>query len=245
VAAVIIFPAIDLKQGRCVRLEQGDMERVTVFNDDPADQARSFAEQGFSHLHIIDLDGAFAGEPVNRSAVEAIVRATSVKTQLGGGIRTMATIETWLEAGVGRVILGTAALRDPQLVKQACAAFPNQVAVGIDARAGFVAVEGWAEDTQMKVHDLAAVFEDVGVAALIYTDIDRDGLLKGVNLEATAELARATSIPVIASGGLAGIDDVRKLLAHESSGIVGAISGRALYDGRLNASDVLALEGVV
>jgi len=242
---VIIFPAIDLKQGRCVRLEQGDMERVTVFNDDPADQARSFAEQGFSHLHIIDLDGAFAGEPVNRSAVEAIVRATSVKTQLGGGIRTMATIETWLEAGVGRVILGTAALRDPQLVKQACAAFPNQVAVGIDARAGFVAVEGWAEDTQMKVHDLAAVFEDVGVAALIYTDIDRDGLLKGVNLEATAELARATSIPVIASGGLAGIDDVRQLLAHESSGIVGAISGRALYDGRLNASDVLALEGVV
>jgi phosphoribosylformimino-5-aminoimidazole carboxamide ribotide isomerase len=221
------------------------MERVTVFNDDPADQARSFAEQGFSHLHIIDLDGAFAGEPVNRSAVEAIVRATSVKTQLGGGIRTMATIETWLEAGVGRVILGTAALRDPQLVKQACAAFPNQVAVGIDARAGFVAVEGWAEDTQMKVHDLAAVFEDVGVAALIYTDIDRDGLLKGVNLEATAELARATSIPVIASGGLAGIDDVRQLLAHESSGIVGAISGRALYDGRLNASDVLALEGVV
>ena len=244
-AAVIIFPAIDFKQGRCVRLEQGDMERVTVFNDDPADQARSFAEQGFSHLHIIDLDGAFAGEPVNRSAVEAIVRATSVKTQLGGGIRTMATIETWLEAGVGRVILGTAALRDPQLVKQACAAFPNQVAVGIDARAGFVAVEGWAEDTQMKVHDLAAVFEDVGVAALIYTDIDRDGLLKGVNLEATAELARATSIPVIASGGLAGIDDVRQLLAHESSGIVGAISGRALYDGRLNASDVLALEGVV
>ncbi|MBT7279678.1 MAG: 1-(5-phosphoribosyl)-5-[(5-phosphoribosylamino)methylideneamino]imidazole-4-carboxamide isomerase [Rhodobiaceae bacterium] len=242
---MIIFPAIDLKQGRCVRLEQGDMERVTVFNDDPADQARSFAEQGFSHLHIIDLDGAFAGEPVNRSAVEAIVRATSVKTQLGGGIRTMATIETWLEAGVGRVILGTAALRDPQLVKQACAAFPNQVAVGIDARAGFVAVEGWAEDTQMKVHDLAAVFEDVGVAALIYTDIDRDGLLKGVNLEATAELARATSIPVIASGGLAGIDDVRQLLAHESSGIVGAISGRALYDGRLNASDVLALEGVV
>jgi len=242
---VIIFPAIDLKQGRCVRLEQGDMERVTVFNDDPADQARSFAEQGFSHLHIIDLDGAFAGEPVNRTAVEAIVRATSVKTQLGGGIRTMATIETWLEAGVGRVILGTAALRDPQLVKQACAAFPNQVAVGIDARAGFVAVEGWAEDTQMKVHDLAAVFEDVGVAALIYTDIDRDGLLKGVNLEATAELARATSIPVIASGGLAGIDDVRQLLAHESSGIVGAISGRALYDGRLNASDVLALEGVV
>ncbi|MBT5157695.1 MAG: 1-(5-phosphoribosyl)-5-[(5-phosphoribosylamino)methylideneamino]imidazole-4-carboxamide isomerase [Rhodobiaceae bacterium] len=242
---MIIFPAIDLKQGRCVRLEQGDMERVTVFNDDPADQARSFAEQGFSHLHIIDLDGAFAGEPVNRTAVEAIVRATSVKTQLGGGIRTMATIETWLEAGVGRVILGTAALRDPQLVKQACAAFPNQVAVGIDARAGFVAVEGWAEDTQMKVHDLAAVFEDVGVAALIYTDIDRDGLLKGVNLEATAELARATSIPVIASGGLAGIDDVRQLLAHESSGIVGAISGRALYDGRLNASDVLALEGVV
>lgn len=241
---MIIFPAIDLKQGRCVRLEQGDMERATVFNEDPADQARSFCEQGFSHLHIIDLDGAFAGEPVNRAAVEAIVKATPAKTQLGGGIRNMATIEAWLEAGIGRVILGTAALRDPQLVKQACAAFPNQVAVGIDARGGFVAVEGWAEDTQMKVHDLAGVFEDVGVAALIYTDIDRDGLLKGVNLEATAELARATSIPVIASGGLAGIDDVTQLLAQESSGIIGAISGRALYDGRLNAAQVLALEGV-
>jgi len=245
VAAVIIFPAIDLKQGRCVRLEQGDMDRATVFNEDPADQARSFCEQGFSHLHIIDLDGAFAGEPVNRAAVEAIVKATPAKTQLGGGIRTMATIAAWLEAGIGRVILGTAALRDPQLVKQACAEFPNQVAVGIDARAGFVAVEGWAEDTQMKVHDLAAVFEDVGVAALIYTDIDRDGLLKGVNLEATAELARATSIPVIASGGLAGIEDVTQLLAHESSGIIGAISGRALYDGRLSSAEVLALEGVV
>jgi phosphoribosylformimino-5-aminoimidazole carboxamide ribotide isomerase len=242
---VIIFPAIDLKQGRCVRLEQGDMDRATVFNEDPADQARSFCEQGFSHLHIIDLDGAFAGEPVNRAAVEAIVKATPAKTQLGGGIRTMATIAAWLEAGIGRVILGTAALRDPQLVKQACAEFPNQVAVGIDARAGFVAVEGWAEDTQMKVHDLAAVFEDVGVAALIYTDIDRDGLLKGVNLEATAELARATSIPVIASGGLAGIEDVAQLLAHESSGIIGAISGRALYDGRLSSAEVLALEGVV
>lgn len=242
---MIIFPAIDLKQGRCVRLEQGDMDRATIFNEDPADQARSFSEQGFSHLHIIDLDGAFAGEPVNRAAVEAIVKATPAKTQLGGGIRTMATIEAWLEAGIGRVILGTAALRDPQLVKQACAAFPNQVAVGIDARGGFVAVEGWAEDTQMKVHDLAAVFEDVGVAALIYTDIDRDGLLKGVNLDATAELARATSIPVIASGGLAGIEDVTQLLAHESSGIIGAISGRALYDGRLNAAEVLALEGVL
>ncbi len=242
---MIIFPAIDLKQGRCVRLEQGDMDRATIFNEDPADQARSFSEQGFSHLHIIDLDGAFAGEPVNRAAVEAIVKATPAKTQLGGGIRTMATIEAWLEAGIGRVILGTAALRDPQLVKQACAAFPNQVAVGIDARGGFVAVEGWAEDTQMKVHDLAAVFEDVGVAALIYTDIDRDGLLKGVNLDATAELARATSIPVIASGGLAGIEDVNQLLAHESSGIIGAISGRALYDGRLNAAEVLALEGVL
>jgi phosphoribosylformimino-5-aminoimidazole carboxamide ribotide isomerase len=242
---VIIFPAIDLKQGRCVRLEQGDMDRATVFNEDPADQARSFCEQGFSHLHIIDLDGAFAGEPVNRAAVEAIVKATPAKTQLGGGIRTMATIAAWLEAGIGRVILGTAALRDPQLVKQACAEFPNQVAVGIDARAGFVAVEGWAEDTQMKVHDLAAVFEDVGVAALIYTDIDRDGLLKGVNLEATAELARATSIPVIASGGLAGIEDVTQLLAYESSGIIGAISGRALYDGRLSSAEVLALEGVV
>ena len=242
---MILFPAIDLKEGHCVRLEQGDMTRATIFNDDPAAQAEAFAAQGFSHLHIIDLDGAFAGRPVNRAAVEAIVAASPARTQLGGGIRDMATIEAWLEAGIGRVILGTAALRDPQLVRAACKAFPDKIAVGIDARAGFVAVEGWAEATEMRVADLAARFEDAGVAALIYTDIDRDGLLKGVNIDATYELAKATSIPVIASGGLAGLDDITALMAHEADGIVGAISGRALYDGRLDAAAALALDGVV
>ena len=242
---MILFPAIDLKEGHCVRLEQGDMARATIFNDDPAAQAEAFAAQGFSHLHIIDLDGAFAGRPVNRAAVEAIVAASPARTQLGGGIRDMATIEAWLEAGIGRVILGTAALRDPQLVRAACKAFPDKIAVGIDARAGFVAVEGWAEATEMRVADLAARFEDAGVAALIYTDIDRDGLLKGVNIDATYELAKATSIPVIASGGLAGLDDITALMAHEADGIVGAISGRALYDGRLDAAAALALDGVV
>ena len=242
---MILFPAIDLKEGHCVRLEQGDMARATIFNDDPAAQAEAFAAQGFSHLHIIDLDGAFAGRPVNRAAVEAIVAASPARTQLGGGIRDMATIEAWLEAGIGRVILGTAALRDPQLVRAACKAFPDKIAVGIDARAGFVAVEGWAEATEMRVADLAARFEDAGVAALIYTDIDRDGLLKGGNIAATYELAKATSIPVIASGGLAGLDDITALMAHEADGIVGAISGRALYDGRLDAAAALALDGVV
>ena len=242
---MILFPAIDLKEGHCVRLEQGDMARATIFNDDPAAQAEAFAAQGFSHLHIIDLDGAFAGRPVNRAAVEAIVAASPARTQLGGGIRDMATIEAWLEAGIGRVILGTAALRDPQLVRAACKAFPDKIAVGIDARAGFVAVEGWAEATEMRVADLAARFEDAGVAALIYTDIDRDGLLKGVNIDATYELAKATSIPVIASGGLAGLDDITALMAHEADGIIGAISGRALYDGRLDAAAALALDGVV
>lgn len=242
---MILFPAIDLKEGHCVRLEQGDMARATIFNDDPAAQAEAFAAQGFSHLHIIDLDGAFAGRPVNRAAVEAIVAASPARTQLGGGIRDMATIEAWLEVGIGRVILGTAALRDPQLVRAACKAFPDKIAVGIDARAGFVAVEGWAEATEMRVADLAARFEDAGVAALIYTDIDRDGLLKGVNIAATYELAKATSIPVIASGGLAGLDDITALMAHEADGIIGAISGRALYDGRLDAAAALALDGVV
>ena len=242
---MILFPAIDLKQGQCVRLEQGDMGRATIFNDDPAAQAEAFAAQGFSHLHIIDLDGAFAGKPVNRAAVEAIVAASPAHTQLGGGIRDMVTIEAWLQAGIGRVILGTAALRNPQLVHEACAAFAGRIAVGIDARAGFVAVEGWAEATEMRVVELAARFEDAGVAALIYTDIDRDGLLKGVNIEATHMLAEATSIPVIASGGLAGLDDITALMAYEADGIIGAISGRALYDGRLDAAAALALDGVV
>lgn len=245
---MILFPAIDLKGGQCVRLEQGDMARATIFNDDPADQARSFAAQGFSHLHIVDLDGAFAGAPVNRAAVEAIVKASPAKTQLGGGIRDMATITAWLEAGIGRVILGTAALRDPDLVIAACRAFPDRIAVGIDARGGFVAVEGWAEASEMRVSDLAARFEDAGVAALIYTDIDRDGLLKGVNIDATQNLANATSIPVIASGGLAGMDDIEALMrtpAYQAGRIVGAISGRALYDGRLDAAAALARDEVV
>ena len=242
---MILFPAIDLKDGQCVRLEQGDMQRATVFNDDPAAQAAAFAGQGFSHLHIVDLDGAFAGASVNRAAVEAIVKASPAKTQLGGGIRSMQDIEAWLTAGIDRVILGTAALRDPQLVIEACRAFAGRIAVGIDARGGFVAVEGWAEATEIKVETLAAKFEDAGVAALIYTDIDRDGLLKGVNLAATEKLAMQTSIPVIASGGLAGLDDVTALIQLAPKGIIGAISGRALYDGRLDAKAALALDGVV
>ena len=241
---MILYPAIDLKDGQCVRLEQGDMDRATIFNDNPAAQARAFAEQGFSHLHIVDLDGAFAGKPVNRAAVEAIVKASPSSTQLGGGIRDMATIEAWLEAGIGRVILGTAALRDPDLVIEACKAFPDRIAVGIDARGGFVAVEGWAEASEMQVSALAARFEDAGVAALIYTDIDRDGLLKGVNIEATHKLAQATNIPVIASGGLAGLDDIKALLPLAGDGIIGAISGRALYDGRLDAASAEALDAV-
>ncbi len=241
---MILFPAIDLKDGQCVRLEQGDMARATVFNQDPGAQAAQFAADGFSHLHIVDLDGAFAGASVNRAAVEAIVKATDAKTQLGGGIRSLQNIEDWLAAGIDRVILGTIAMRAPELVIEACRAFPGRVVVGIDARDGFVAVEGWAEATEMRATELAARFADAGVAALIYTDIDRDGLLQGVNIDATQKLAESGSIPVIASGGLAGIEDVQKLLPLESKGIIGAISGRALYDGRLDAKAVLALDGV-
>lgn len=244
---MILFPAIDLKDGQCVRLEQGDMARATVFNQDPSAQAADFAAQGFSHLHIVDLDGAFAGASVNRAAVEAIVeacRAANVTTQLGGGIRNLENIERWLAAGIDRVILGTVAQRDPDLVRAACRQFDGRIIVGIDARAGHVAVEGWAEATQMQAVDLARQFENAGVAAIIYTDIDRDGLLKGVNIEATQKLAESISIPVIASGGLAGLDDVKALLALQDSGIIGAISGRALYDGRLDAAVALALDGV-
>lgn len=241
---MILFPAIDLKDGQCVRLEQGDMARATVFSQDPGAQAAQFAADGFSHLHIVDLDGAFAGASVNRAAVEAIVKATDAKTQLGGGIRSLQNIEDWLAAGIDRVILGTIAMRAPELVIEACRAFPGRVVVGIDARDGFVAVEGWAEATEMRATELAARFADAGVAALIYTDIDRDGLLQGVNIDATQKLAESGSIPVIASGGLAGIEDVQKLLPLESKGIIGAISGRALYDGRLDAKAVLALDGV-
>jgi phosphoribosylformimino-5-aminoimidazole carboxamide ribotide isomerase len=238
---VILFPAIDLKDGQCVRLKLGDMAEATVFNDDPAAQARQFEAQGFEYLHIVDLNGAFAGKPVNGTAVEAILGAIRVPAQLGGGIRDLATIETWLARGIRRVILGTVAVRDPALVREACKAFPGRVAVGIDAKAGKVAVEGWAETSELTAIDLARRFEDAGVAAIIYTDIERDGVLKGLNLPATAELARATSIPVIASGGLASIDDVKALLQPEYRMLEGAITGRALYDGRLDAREALAL----
>lgn len=238
---MILFPAIDLKDGQCVRLKLGEMDDATVFNDDPAAQAKTFEEQGFSWLHIVDLNGAFSGRPVNGDAVEAILKAITMPVQLGGGIRDLATIEAWLEKGVRRVILGTAAVRDPGLVRDACKRFPGQVAVGIDARGGLVAVEGWAEASSLTAKDLAARFEDAGVAAIIYTDIDRDGILKGLNLPATAELARATAIPVIASGGLASIEDVKALMQPEYRMLEGAITGRALYDGRVDPAEALAV----
>ena len=238
---MILFPAIDLKDGQCVRLKLGEMSEATVFNDDPAAQARIFEEQGFEYLHIVDLNGAFAGRPVNAAAVEAILAAVRMPVQLGGGIRDMATIEAWLGKGIRRVILGTVAVRDPGLVKSAAKAFPGQVAVGIDAKGGRVAVEGWAEQSDLTVADLARRFEDVGVAAIIYTDIERDGVLKGLNLPATAALAAVTSIPVIASGGLASLADVEALLRPENRRLEGAITGRALYDGRIDPAAALAL----
>src|SRR5262249_29017694 len=217
------------------------MSRATVFNDDPAAQARSFQSQGFKYLHIVDLNGAFAGKPVNGDAVDAILDAITIPAQLGGGIRDMATIESWLDQGIARVILGTVAVRDPELVRRACAEFPGRIAVGIDAKGGKVAVEGWAETSELTAAELARRFEDVGVAAIIYTDIDRDGVLKGLNLESTAALAQSTAIPVIASGGLASIADVRALLDPRYAMLEGAITGRALYDGRLDAREALAL----
>ena len=238
---MILFPAIDLKDGACVRLKLGEMSEATVFNDDPAAQAAIFEAQGFRYLHIVDLNGAFAGRPVNAAAVEAILGAIRIPAQLGGGIRDLATIEMWLGKGVRRVILGTVAVRDPGLVRDACKSFPGRVAVGIDAKGGRVAVAGWAETSEMTAIDLARRFEDAGVAAIVYTDIERDGILKGLNLPATVELARATSIPVIASGGLASIADVEALLAPECAMLEGAISGRALYDGRLDPAAALAL----
>jgi phosphoribosylformimino-5-aminoimidazole carboxamide ribotide isomerase len=238
---VILFPAIDLKDGKCVRLRLGDMNAATVFNDDPAAQAQAFERQGFKYLHIVDLNGAFAGKPVNASAVEAILKAITMPVQLGGGIRDLATIETWLARGIRRVILGTAAVRDPDLVREACRSFPGRVAVGIDAKGGKVAVEGWAETSELSMIDLARRFEDAGVAAIVYTDIERDGVLKGLNLPSTAELARATRIPVVASGGLASIEDVKALLRPEYSMLEGAITGRALYDGRIDPKEALAL----
>ena len=238
---MILYPAIDLKDGSCVRLEQGDMARATVFNADPAAQARTFAEQGFDWLHVVDLNGAFEGRSVNGGAVKAILAATRLPVQLGGGIRDMAAIYGWLEKGVARVVLGTAAVANPDLVLQAASTFAGQIAVGIDARGGRVAVSGWAEETGMLAVDLARRFEDAGVAVIVYTDIDRDGLLKGLNVTATLALANAVSIPVIASGGLAALADVERLLQPDCAILDGAIAGRALYDGRLDAAEVLSL----
>ncbi|MEJ0097962.1 MAG: 1-(5-phosphoribosyl)-5-[(5-phosphoribosylamino)methylideneamino]imidazole-4-carboxamide isomerase [Bauldia sp.] len=238
---MILFPAIDLKDGNAVRLEQGDMARATTFNADPADQARTFAAQGFRWLHVVDLNGAFAGRSVNGAAAEAILAATDLPVQLGGGIRDMAAIEAWLARGMARVILGTAAVNNPGLVLAAARAFPGRVAVGIDARGGEVAVRGWAETTAMNATDLARRFEDAGVAAIIYTDIERDGLLKGLNIASTLALANAVSIPVIASGGLASLADIERLLQPDCARLAGAIAGRALYDGRLDPAAALKL----
>jgi phosphoribosylformimino-5-aminoimidazole carboxamide ribotide isomerase len=239
--ALILFPAIDLKNGQCVRLEQGDMARATVFSLEPAAQARAFAAQGFEYLHVVDLDGAFAGKPMNAMAVEAMLAAVTMPVQLGGGLRDLNTIEAWLAKGIARVIIGTAAVRDPSLVKAAAKKFPGRVAVGLDARDGKVAVEGWAETSQVTALEIAQRFEDAGVAAIVFTDIARDGLLKGLNLDATIELAERIATPVIASGGFASIDDVKALLAPRAKKLAGAIAGRALYDGRLDPAAALAL----
>jgi phosphoribosylformimino-5-aminoimidazole carboxamide ribotide isomerase len=238
---VILFPAIDLKDGQCVRLLRGDMRAATVFNDDPAAQARAFEAQGFRWLHVVDLDGAIAGKAANARAVEAIIRSVAIPVQLGGGIRDATSIERWLEGGVRRVVLGTAAVRNPDLVREACRKFPGAIAVGIDARAGKVAVEGWAKTSEMSALELALRFEDCGVTAIIYTDIERDGALAGVNVEATAALASRLETPVIASGGVASLGDIRALQRHAKDGIEGVICGRALYDGRIEPKAALAL----
>lgn len=240
-ASLILYPAIDLKGGECVRLKLGDMAQATVFNDDPAAQAAAFEAQGFSYLHVVDLDGAFAGKPMNAAAVDGILARVKMPVQLGGGIRDIATVEAWLAKGIARVIIGTAAVRDPVFVREAARRFPGQVAVGIDARNGFVAVEGWAESSELSAVDLGKRFEDAGVAAIIYTDILRDGILAGLNIEGTLALAHAVAIPVIASGGLASIDDVTRLLQPDCAVLNGAITGRALYDGRLDPAEALAL----
>ncbi|WP_184231702.1 1-(5-phosphoribosyl)-5-[(5-phosphoribosylamino)methylideneamino]imidazole-4-carboxamide isomerase [Bosea sp. WAO] len=238
--ALILFPAIDLKEGRCVRLKQGDMEQATIFNDDPAAQAATFEAQGFQWLHVVDLDGAFAGKPMNAGAVEAILKRVAFPVQLGGGIRDMKTVEGWLKKGIARVIIGTAAVRDPAFVREAAKAFPGKVAVGIDARDGYVAVEGWAETSALAADDLGRRFEDAGVAAIIYTDIARDGMLQGINWDGTIGLAHALSIPVIASGGLASMADIERLCAPDAAILEGAITGRALYDGRIDPAAALA-----
>jgi len=238
---VIVIPAIDLKEGKCVRLEQGLMEKDTVFCDNPADQAREWERQGAELLHIVDLDGAFAGEPKNRASIEAIVKGIAIPTQLGGGIRDIATMEAYLSLGIGRVILGTAAQRNPELVEEACRLFPGRIVVGIDAKNGMVAVQGWAEVTGVTAVDLAKRFEGYGVAAIIYTDIARDGMMQGPNIEATRALAEAISIPVIASGGVSSLKDIENLMAIEASGIAGAITGKAVYTGAINLAEAVAL----
>jgi phosphoribosylformimino-5-aminoimidazole carboxamide ribotide isomerase len=238
---MILFPAIDLKEGLAVRLEQGDMARATVFHRDPAAQAHAFEAQGFKYLHMVDLDGAFAGKPVNAAAVERILETIAIPVQLGGGVRDMATVEGWLAKGITRVIIGTAAVHNPALVREAAKRYPGRVAVGLDARDGKVAVAGWAETSELTALEIARRFEDAGVAAIIYTDISRDGLLKGLNLDATIALADAVSIPVIASGGLASLDDIRALLEPRAKKLEGAIAGRALYDGRLDPAEALRL----
>ncbi len=237
---MILYPAIDLKEGRCVRLVQGDMAQAKVFNDDPAAQGEAFQMQGFSWLHVVDLDGAFAGEPRNAAAVDAILARVTLPVQLGGGVREMRTLENWLEKGVSRVIIGTAAVRDPAFVREAARRHPGRIAVGIDAKDGRVAVEGWAQTSSMTAEELGRRFEDAGVAAIIYTDIARDGILKGLNIEMTLALASAVSIPVIASGGLASIADVERLLEPDCAVLAGAITGRALYDGRIDPKEALA-----
>jgi phosphoribosylformimino-5-aminoimidazole carboxamide ribotide isomerase len=237
---LILYPAIDLKDGQCVRLLRGAMDQATVFNPDPADQARRFIAAGAAWIHVVDLDGAFAGKPKNAEAVDAILKSAQAKIQLGGGIRDLATIFAWLTKGVARVVLGTAAVKNPALVKEACREFPGKIALGIDARGGKVAVEGWAETTDIAALDLARRFADAGAAAIVYTDIERDGALDGVNVAATSALARAVTIPVIASGGIASLDDIAAL---KSAGIPGAILGRSLYDGRVDLASALALAG--
>ena len=238
---MILFPAIDLKDGQCVRLKLGDMDEATVYNTDPGAQAKAFEDAGFEWLHVVDLNGAFEGRAVNAMAVESILAATRNPVQLGGGIRTIADIENWLEKGLARVILGTVAVRDPELVKDACKRFPGKIAVGIDARGGYVAVEGWAETSELTAAELAARFEDAGVAAIIFTDIDRDGVLTGINWESTLALADSTSIPVIASGGLSSLADIVRMTMPDAAKLEGAISGRALYDGRIDAKEVLGI----
>jgi phosphoribosylformimino-5-aminoimidazole carboxamide ribotide isomerase len=238
---MILFPAIDLKDGMCVRLRQGDMASATVFHEDPAAQAKAFQAQGFEYLHVVDLDGAVACRPINTAGVERIRKAVTIPVQLGGGIRDAATLESWLGRGIDRIIIGTAAVRHPELVRDAARRFPGRIAVGLDSRDGMVAVEGWARTAQLGALELARRFADAGVAAIVHTDIARDGLLGGLNLEASLALADATAIPVIASGGLASIDDVRALTAPRAQKLAGAIAGRALYGGRLDAAEALRL----